>query len=388
MKTKKCNSIEFSPRLRTSAVKILVLAVLLSACNSKKSDSLKTETVVDTIQAKVENEQVFPDLVPGEVGLADNCFGEVRELKGVQKPTDAIFEVRETQMLVKDSLLIMANLNSENMFMVFSLPDFGLVKSLGKMGRGPGEFQYPSLVPSEGDECLCYIYEQANDHLFSLNKDLSISELSFKLADAPINLAINDKQVVSFSSTEFVYAESVKGGKAVFDFKMDSDSVLNQIIFNLSFSDAYKSWASYIGDFGANAQKQRLVYAYKYFKRLVFVDPKNNTSRTLVFKSGEAKKGDALSVMSPQNVTHYWGMSAQDDFVYVLYSGRSPMNVNKEWQKKQFYIFVEKYDWNGNPVAKYRLDNWGYFCADRQRGKLYLASVNDAQPFFEYSLEE
>lgn len=290
---------------------IQIIAIFIFfACNSKSTKPAKLERSADSLPVKTEVIQ-FPDLVPGEEKLEENCFGEIVELKGQQKATEAIFEVRETQMLVKGNLLIMANLNNENRFMIFSLPDFKLLKSLGKMGRGPEEFQYPKLVPAAGDECLCYIYEQANDHLFSLNKDFSISELSFKLADATTNIAINDKQVASFSPTEFVYAESVKGGKAVFDFKAENDSVQNQMIFNLSFSESHKSWASYIGDFGANAQKQRLVYAYKYFKRLVFVDLKNNTSRTLEFKSGEAKKGDAISVMSPGNITHYWGMSAQ-----------------------------------------------------------------------------
>jgi hypothetical protein len=90
--------------------------------------------------------------------------------------------------------------------------------------------------------------------------------------------------------------------------------------------------------------------------------------------------------MSPQNITHYWGMSAQKEFVYVLYSGRSPVDVQKEWDNKQYYILVEKYDWNGNPIAKYKLDNWGYFCVDEPHQKLYLASVNDAEPFFEFDL--
>ncbi|MCG6188041.1 BF3164 family lipoprotein [Maribellus maritimus] len=374
--------------LKQTAFYLFVFLILFSACNSKDSGSKQSEQpVVDSLADKSTVVKTYPDLVPGEIELEEDCFGEIIELQGEQKTTDAIFEVRETQMLVRDSLLIMANLNSENMFMAFSLPGFGLVKSFGKMGRGPGEFQYPQLVPAKNEDCLCYIYEKANNHIFSLQKDLTISALPFKLTDSQIRQQINDKQLVSFSSHEFVYAESVKGGKAVFDFSFQNDSIQNRMIYNLSFSEKHQSWASYIGDFGANAGKQRVVYAYKYFKQLVFIDLKNNTSRSLKFNSGEAKKGNAVSIMSPENTTHYWGMSAGNDFVYILYSGRSPVDVTKEWRKKMYYIFVEKYDWNGNPVAKYKLDNWGYFCVDEQRNKLYLASVNDANPFFVYNLE-
>ncbi|WP_303921306.1 BF3164 family lipoprotein [Draconibacterium sediminis] len=375
------------PASISKILQVVILLIAVTACNPKSAENTKSQIPNDTLSVEAEPVREFQKLIPGEIELNDDCFGEVIELDGLQKNTNAIFEVKETQILVKDSLLIMANLNNGNMFLIFSLPNFRLVKSLGKMGRGPGEFQFPKLVPSENSENLCYIYEQANNHLFSLQKDFSITELPFKLNDGQTKRMINDKQLVSFSPNEFLYAESIKGGKAIFDFKVLDDSIQNQMIFNLSFSDAYKSWASYIGDFGANAEKERAVYAYKYFKRLVFTDLKNNTSRTLIFNAGDAKKGDAMATMSPENTTHYWGMSAQNEHVYVLYSGRSPVEVNKEWRKKEYYIFVEKYDWNGNPIAKYRLNNWGYFCADEQRGKLYLASVNDADPFFEYTIE-
>ncbi|MBN2635719.1 MAG: hypothetical protein JXR61_05570 [Prolixibacteraceae bacterium] len=370
-----------------------LIILFLYSCNHKANQSVnETGGQVkpkDSQTIETKSVQKFPDLIPGEVELTDDCFGDIIELQGQQKTTDVIFEVRETQMLVKDSLLIVASPNGESIFMVFTLPDFKLIKSLGKMGRGPGEFQYPSLVPAENDDCLCYIYEKTNDHLFVLNKNLLIDEMPFKLADSQTKLFINDKQPVGFSPSEFIYAESIKGGKAIFDFKVQNDSAQNKMVFNLSFSESHKSWASYIGDFGANAEKQRAVYAYKYFKRLVFIDLKNNTSRVLNFNVGEAKKGnDAIATMSPENTTYYWGISTQKDYVYVLYSGRSPMEVSKEWQKKEYYIFVEKFDWNGNPVAKYRLNNWGYFCADDHRGKLYLASVNDARPFFEFDLNE
>lgn len=382
--------IRFSHTAHTIFRLCLTASILigLDACHSKSGQNSASTPAGDTLPETVETVRVFPKLIPGEVELNDDCFGDIIELQGLQKTTSTIFEVKETQMLVKDSLLIMANLNSGNMFLVFSLPDFRLVKSLGKMGRGPDEFQFPKLVPAEHNECLCYIYEQANNHLFALQKDFSIKDLPFKLTGGQTKRMINDKQVISFSPNEFIYAESVKGGKAIFDFKVSNDSIRNEMIFNLSFSGSYKSWASYIGDFGANEKKQRAVYAYKYFKRLVFVDLKNNTSHTLIFNADNAKKSnDALAAMSPQNITHYWGMSAQKDHVYVLYSGRSPVDVTKEWSKKEYYIFVEKFDWNGNPVAKYRLNNWGYFCADEQNGKLYMASVNDADPFFEFNLK-
>lgn len=374
-------------KLVDSSLIILLIAVLLG-CDSKSTQSNVPVSANDALPAETKAIQEFPDLVPNEVELNDDCFGEIINLHGQHKKTTAIFEVKGTQMLVKDSLLIVANRNSENVFMIFSLPDFRLIKSFGKIGRGPGEFLFPDLVPADNDDCLCYIYERINEHLFELNRNLSISELPYKLAEIQYKLKGNYKQIVSFSPNRFIYVESIKGGKAIFDCRVLNDSTQTRMIYDLSFSEAHKSYASYIGDFGANAEKQRAVYAYQYFKRLVFIDLKNNTSRVVNFSEGEAQKGNnSMTIMSPENITQYWKMSAQKNYVYVLYSGRSPIEVREEWQRNEYYIFVEKFDWNGNPIAKYRLDNCCYFCADESRGKFYMASANDAEPFVEFNFK-
>jgi len=88
-----------------------------------------------------------------------------------------------------------------------------------------------------------------------------------------------------------------------------------------------------------------------------------------------------------QNVTHYWGACAGNDYVYFLYSGRTPVEVMRENNKGEHYIYVEQYDWNGNPVHKYKLDRWGYFTIDEKNKLIYLASTNDDDPFFTFQLE-
>jgi len=54
-----------------------------------------------------------------------------------------------------------------------------------------------------------------------------------------------------------------------------------------------------------------MVYAYKYFKRLIFINTESKETRTLIFDEEEAKKKDVINMLGPENVTHYWGMSAQ-----------------------------------------------------------------------------
>ncbi|NQU86762.1 MAG: hypothetical protein HQ541_13475 [Mariniphaga sp.] len=370
--------------LHPSFINLLIVILIVSACNTQNKKEPPPEKPTDEIVFI----EPFPDLIPGEVNLDESCFGEIKELAGKQITTNEIMKIKETEILVCDSMLIMKNLSSGNMLKAFSLPDFKLIKSFGKAGRGPGELQSPKLVKAEEDECLCYIYQQANNNLYKLDFNLELLEVDFELPKSTTKRAFNDKQLYSLSASNFVYVESIPRGKGLFSYKIEDDSVYHKMVHNLSFSDSHKSWASYIGDFAANQKKGRMVFAYKYFKRLTFTDLEGKNLRTLIFDSNEAKRGDAVSVMGPENITHYWGISAQKEHVYLLYSGRSPIDVNREWAKKSYYIFVEQYDWNGNPVKKYKLDNWGYFTVDEERGKIYMASVNDAEPFFVFDLVE
>jgi hypothetical protein len=310
------------------------------------------------------------------------------ELQGTTHSVDPIFfKVKECEMIANDSVLIIKNQNNTEMFMAFSLPEFRYLKSFGAFGRGPGEFQFPGLVKDESGQHLCFIYEKTNNHLYALTRDFEIREVPVVLPKG--ERTFNDKQLYGISSNEFLYVESIPKGKAIFSARSENDTMNTTLIKSLAFSDKHKNWAAYIGDFGVNGKKNRAVFAYKYFKRLIFTDLESGISKTVIFDiPAETKKGDAVSMLDPSNITHYWGMSSNDKFVYVLYSGRTPIDVSKENNKSSGYIYVEKFDWNGNPVSKYKLDHWGYFCINEQENTIYLASVTDEHPLISYNLPE
>ena len=112
-----------------------------------------------------------------------------------------------------------------------------------------------------------------------------------------------------------------------------------------------------------------------------------NEVRTLNFQQGDFNDGSLkMADGLDQNVTHYWGMCAQDNYVYCLYSGRTPVEVMRDFGKGKHYIYVEQFDWNGNPVKKYKLDHWGYFSVDEKNKRIIMMSTNDDDPFFFFQL--
>lgn len=88
----------------------------------------------------------------------------------------------------------------------------------------------------------------------------------------------------------------------------------------------------------------------------------------------------------------YQGDSLHTEQIYNLafskniltYSGRTPLQVSRENGKSDGYIFVEQYDWGGNPVARYKLDHWGRVISDGKR--LYQVCYMYDDPLFLYTL--
>jgi hypothetical protein len=158
-------------------------------------------------------------------------------------------------------------------------------------------------------------------------------------------------------------------------------------IQKLALDPKRRGWMNCLGDFAVNTEQTRMVYAYKYFKIVKFFDLEHHTVRTVNFEREEFDESSNYQIDGlDSNVTHYRGISAGEKYVYMLYIGRTPAQVRSDNQKENYYIFVEKYDWNGNPKVKYRLDRRGYFAVDEKHNMLYLVSTDDDDPFFRYRL--
>jgi hypothetical protein len=364
-------------RIATKPSIVLFVLLVLFACNNSPKNTEVTN-LKDTLENVVTQ---FPPLITGDFEISNNDFGETIELKGAAVSVDHIFRVAESQMIATKDLLVVKNLGSKNLFMAFTLPNVTFIKEFGVFGKGPNEFVYPRLVYTSQKEPFCYVFNK--DALYSIDKSFELKPTSIPF---PKMNYTGDLQMYSFSDSLFYFIDNIPRGKSINEFKIEKDTTTTKTIVNLAFSEKHKSWAAYIGDFGANKEKDRLVYAYKYFRRIAFFDTDGVNQRTLRFKSEQTKTGTDIEMLGPDNVTHYWGISAQKNYVYLLYSGRTPIEVGKELKKSSGYIFVEQYDWNGNPVRRFKLDHWGYFCINDEEDKIYQFSTSDENPIIVYNL--
>ena len=269
--------------------------------------------------------------------------------------------------------------------MIFELPGMKCIAAFGAKGNGPGEFNYPRIVETEEDSILFYIYENFTEKVYKVTLKHMKPEYYLTL---PKNRSYDDKQIFFTGSKTAYYSSAGDKGKKVYYF--NSDSLPQQKIFNdLAIKGVKGSWSTLIGDFGINVNEGRIAYAYKYFKRLKIVDIRSNFERNVIFEAKNLDKGlNDVQTLEPTNITHYWGMSAGKKHFWMLYSGRTPVSVYNDNQHKKKYIYVEKFDWNGNPVKRYKLDDWGFFCVDEKNQALYLASTASVYTLLKYDISD
>lgn len=356
--------------------------------SQEKKDEIAADSIFETVEEKIAP---FPNLQIGEVFLKDkDPFTEIIELKGKPYlPDTTIYRVREARMdIVRDKLVLQEQpfIGETAMFRLLNYPDLTYIRSTGNRGNGPGELFSAVFVPSYNTDILGYIYDTTRNKLYKLTEQGNLEEDPFVFRKGK-SVFGTIGEMVNIGADDFLYIDDSQTGRSIMRATKDRDSIEVNELVSLQLNPKRKSPFTYIGYFGVNKAKNRMVYAYKYFKVLKFIDMETLQVRTLNFQQTEFDQS-TLGVADglDNNVTHYWGISPENDYVYCIYSGRKPVEVMAEARDGLNYIFIEQFDWNGNPIAKYKLDQWGYFTVDEKNNKLILMSTRHDDPFFIYDL--
>ncbi len=365
---------------------LLFFGLLLTNCGNDKNKENNSQK--DTLQVtNAKNKLSLPLLPPLEAGvinITDDAFGKTIDLAG--EPLNIKENIKPEQLFLKGKYLITNNQRKDSVFMVFEIPSMTCVAAFGVKGNGPDEFGFPRIVETSEDSILFYIYEMNNEKVYKVTLNKLYPEYYLTLPKK--NRSFDSKQITFIDSKSAYYAATAPKGKMIYYFNQDSlpqDKSFN----DLSIPGIKGSWTTLIGDFGINNRSGRMVYAYKYFKRIKIIDIQSLRERHIIFEAKDLEKGlNDIATLEPTNITHFWGMSPNEEHFFMLYSGRTPVDVQRDNRTNKKYIFVEKYDWNGNPVKRYKLDDWGYFCVDEKNETLYLASTASIYSLIKYNLAD
>ena len=372
---------------------LLFALLFMASCHSKQKPSESQREAQDSIQVE---QLELPPLESGEVEYKDeSMFGEIIELDGRQIiPADSfIFQPREPKMVVKGNRLVMKVFSfgkDAHPYLIFNYPKMTFVETKGTVGPGPEEFRLPDIIPTKDSTLLCYLMETTDEKMYQLDLNGNIIPYSFPMKSS-IQQGISLKSdIYNLKRDDFIYIDHSSTGKSIMHSYREQDSICSREIYSLQLNPNMKSPYAYGGFFAVNPEKNRMVYIYQYFSVLKFMDMDATSVKTIKYNLKEfdgrtLRMADGLD----KNVTYFWGISGGDDYVYCVYSGRTPVETAREFGEGNTYIYVEQYDWNGNPIRKYKLiDFFGQICVDEKRKIILGLTPFLDDPFVEFKLPE
>ena len=365
----------------------LVAVIITLSCNSGKKQTDPQPTTQDSIQVK---QPELPPLEAGEVEYKDeSMFGDIIELEGRQfVPDSFIFRPRNAKVVVKGKYLVMrVDVFSQDLhpFIIFDYPAMTYVTEAGKYGNGPDEFIFGDIIPTTDPNCLCYLMEITRDKLYKLTRKGEIVPYpySFKSSTSKENFK---EYIHNIGKDDFIYTDKSKSGRSIFRSYPEGDSIVCKELYDLNVDKKIKDPFLYAGDLAINGRKNRMVYAYKQYKKLKFMTIDASIVKELNYKTSKLDEQTLHTALGLDNsITHYCGITGGENFVYCVHSGRIPSDMDADWD----YIYIEQYDWNGNPIKKYKLkDFFGKIYVDEERRTILGINPNHDDPFIEFKLPE
>lgn len=251
---------------------VLLLLVLCLSCQFQTKGS-EGEVPADTLLVDMsEPERVqLSTIEAGDFLMKDEtAFGEIVELKGENMISDTfIWKPSQAQIVVKGNKMIVSNNDlqgSSRPFLLFEYPSLQFVRKVGTVGNGPNEFMVTQVVPAEDDSLLCYLYEETKDNLYECDFDGNINPYPYQF-DLSLKQGFSTKMgIYNIGSDDFLYVNDSKTGKSIFHAYKEEDSIYVKELHSLQLNPKRKSPYAYMGSFAVNADQNRMVYAYQYFR--------------------------------------------------------------------------------------------------------------------------
>lgn len=302
--------------------------------------------------------------------IAIGLFGCAEQKKSVETVNVSHRVISNDQLLLATpmSLIYAADRvfgidrNSQNPFFYINPNDATDFRTFGAKGQGPDEFLYPTTLQYIGpNKIMCFnaypssVIELDIDEIIKGDKFRKTNEINLENI-VGYSLATNYNQYVGMGLYDdcmiMLYDSTGRISGRFFEFPNKDEK--EQLVSNRVKFMAYQ------GPFVTNPSKTKVVYAVTSADIIHFYDVSADDIK--IIKKHEGSYPDytpyeeGTSVGATQNATSnlwYISAAATDQFVYLLYSGRSvaqhPMSF---WSSEEVHV----YDWDGNMVKKYKLD--------------------------------
>lgn len=310
-------------------------------------------------------------------------FPELSTLRSEERSLSD-FPLLPSKLLAMNDKAIVFDNGETGLFKVYSLPDFGFLYSFGEIGEGPDQLKFvdqnslqvhnQAIVVFTGEEIvkytldLTYAEEIQRTKLPMLGSLLPINRLVL-LTDS---LFISDIWEVRPGGAEHQISD-VKGQASVVHFgKLPQDASTNR----LEQSELYRR---YLKSLVVNRESGKMVSFYIHENLIRYYSKEGYLVREVevdFFNGRDIDRNDFTFRVEPV---------ATKDFIYVMYIGRSKQEIIDE--PMDFRPQIEIWDWDGNLIRRYLLDQpITTFAVSDDYKKLYGISFFKEDVLFEYDL--
>lgn len=336
---------------------LAIIAGLSTGCIRKQSD--KAQVTSQVLFSGVNYPEMTESCIV-KLSKSDFTTGKIRSIE--QIPLDMIIENRELDIYIKGNFLLVKHLEMRegaHLLHVVSLPDYKVVAKLAPFGEGPNEFADIRVINTEETDKLCYIRDCNKKQLSYLSNSLELKECG-KLVEIPNFTGQKEGSLYLGNNHMLVNLDSGDGmGICVVNQK---DSTIRGII-PFHFEEGAHGYF-YIGNLAYSFAKRRGAHAFIYHDRIAFFDFEGKNRKMVRFGDNHLR-----TLTSPGNPIYYYSCFGSDKYVYAIF------RVSKTDADQTNPLYLEQFDWDGNPVARYLLpEGRGLFsgCATDNDSVIYL----------------
>jgi len=301
-------------------------------------------------------------------------------------------------IICRDSFLIVNDPFELQHFTLFNVNTGNYICRFGDIGAGPGELLLGNVLEFNKDKLMSY--DITRKWLFQYELD-SITNSRYRpelLAKIDVIDAIFSRVVMTNDSnllgaglykSEYQYVYMTKNNDVI-DYNVE--------IFNakepIGVSEKYLSNE---GILKKHPSKDKFVYSVFYTSNIDFFEIGNDKIKVIkslrlrnpVFVIDDlGEDAHSITYEETKTIRGYLDIATSERFVYALYTDAKMANDKDEYNPASSNL-VLVFDWNGNPVSKYILDEKVYYISV-DKDKLYaIGEKNDrGSKILRYHFEE
>lgn len=282
-------------------------------------------------------------------------------------------------MLINDSILVINEMFTENIFKLFSLKTGRMISNCISKGRGPNELLGPGIITHyKGDVFSTYpnnmqklIYISVGDLVKGKNEFRRIDKLNIPgaLKIYPVNDSVTISTGIFENGRYCLYNRYSKASVIKFDYPYDKDHKNES---KIALGLAYQGTITIRPDrtrfaFAANSAGNFEIYKildndFERVSQKIHFLPKylNDNNKSAVFLKNS--KDGFISIASTR------------EYIYVVYSGRSREDYGMDTYNGDNILV---YDWDGHPILRFKLDRAiKNMALDESGRKIFAYSIN------------